>query len=210
MEVSFNLLCFITGLALGVIPAFIMHLRLKNRNEITSLSVNQHVKEKEDLTAQHKKELQSIATLNVQVEATYNQKIESLESEIEKSKISSSEIIEKLNLEISSLKAVHKEELKEAREELSIITYPYQEQSGSDGLISDDRSAEVGYKFQLFVRGIPCFEAHKIPVEKLYKKEVSIEKIKNVTNEVVNLLEAIAKRHPAIAVADKFAKVQKS
>lgn len=165
---------------------------------------------KEDLTTQHKKDIESIAMLNKQVESSYNQKIVSLEAEINKQSISSAQDKDKLNIELSLLKESHKEEIKQAKEELSIVTYPYEEQRGEDGLFSDDRSAEIGYKFQLFVRGIPCFEAYKIPVEKLYKKEVSLEKIKNVTNEVVNLLESFAKKHPAIAVADKFAKIKKS
>ncbi|WP_334107676.1 hypothetical protein [Methylobacillus sp.] len=84
------------------------------------------------------------------------------------------------------------------RQPFSVVTYPYKEEVGSDGVFSDDRKMEIGYKFQLFVNGIPCFDAHKIPVETLQKKEVRLDKIEAATKSVANIIEHIASMHPAI------------
>ncbi|GLI39835.1 hypothetical protein KI811_01215 [Geobacter hydrogenophilus] len=93
-----------------------------------------------------------------------------------------------------------KSKTKETRNDsLSVITYPYKEVHGENGWFSDDRSAVVGYKFQLLVNGIPCFEPHKIPVETFSKKEVNTERIEQASNQVVNMIEKIASMHPAIA-----------
>jgi hypothetical protein len=100
---------------------------------------------------------------------------------------------------IHDSESAFREELELARRNgLSVTTYPYEEQMGDDGLITDDRRAEIGYKFQLFINGVPCFEAHKVPIQILHKKEVRVEKIQQVMETTVNLLENMAKMHPAI------------
>ena len=199
MDISINIPNLVAGVIFGFIPTFsIMYFKLKS-----SIGDNE-----KNITIQQK-DIESIGAINKQIESNYQEKIESLEKELAKQSSQHSEEVESLKGQISSLKEEHKTEIKLAKEELSILTYPYEEQRGENGLISDDRSAEIGYKFQLFIRGIPCFEAHQVPIQKLYKKEVSLEKIKSVTTEVVNLLETLSKNHPAISVADKFAKLAK-
>lgn len=64
------------------------------------------------------------------------------------------------------------------KEAFSVIIYPYKEESGADGLFSDDRRAEVGYKFQLFVNGIPCFEAHKFQCRYLTNPKLALAKLR--------------------------------
>lgn len=93
------------------------------------------------------------------------------------------------------------------KEAFSVITYPYKEESGTDGVFSDDRHAEVGYKFQLFVNGIPCFEAHKIPVEVLNKKEVSLSKIEAASQTALGIINQMAQMHPAIRAYSSAADV---
>ncbi|MCK9336934.1 MAG: hypothetical protein M0P43_03775 [Arcobacteraceae bacterium] len=82
--------------------------------------------------------------------------------------------------------------------ELTVATYPYEESYGSNSLISDERKAEIGYKYQLFVSGVPCFEPHKVKVKTLEKKEVSPEKIEKALGQVIGIIEAIAAKNPAI------------
>lgn len=100
-----------------------------------------------------------------------------------------------LNSEISRIRSTIEEK---TTGELTVVTYPYEDQSGSDGFISDERRAEIGYKYQLFISGVPCFEPHKIPVKTLVKKEVNSEKIEKAINQTIILIEAIAAKNPAI------------
>ena len=109
--------------------------------------------------------------------------------------------IDALTKELGGAEAALREvrtELDKSREELTVIAFPYEEEVGDDGWIVDDRRAEIGYKYQLFLKGVPCFEAHKIPFKTLHKKEVNPAKIKFVREEVLNLIEGVAKLHPAI------------
>ena len=119
---------------------------------------------------------------------------------VEKEKVETQQsIIRDLNTRIDKSNQEFEKELELARRNgLSVTTYPYEENHGDNGVFVDDRRAEIGYKFQLFVNGIPCFEAHKVPVQVLHKKEVNMEKIKQVTETTVNLIEKMAKVHPAI------------
>lgn len=80
---------------------------------------------------------------------------------------------------------------------VSVVTYPYKEVHGEDGYFSDDRRAEIGYKFQLFVAGIPCFEPHKTTVEVLSKKEVNGQRISQAIEHVFSLIQTFALKHPA-------------
>lgn len=112
-----------------------------------------------------------------------------------------------LESQLAETTARHQDEVARLRDELSIVAYPYEEEIGNDGWVLDDRKAEVGYQFQLFLRGIPCFEPHRIVVKKFEKKEVSREKIKQAAGDVLQLLDTWATKHPAIAVADKFRKL---
>lgn len=124
----------------------------------------------------------------------FQNKIKDLESKYENSM---AELLDK-----------HKDEIKSVREELTIVTFPYQEESGDSGWINDDRVAEVGYKFQLFIRGIPCFNAHKVVIKRLESKEVNREKIREVAGEVKQLLETVAGMNPAFKVANSIKEIQ--
>jgi len=93
------------------------------------------------------------------------------------------------------------------KEAFSVITYPYKEDSGTDGLFSDDRRMEVGYKFQLFINGIPCFDAHKIPVETFEKKQVSPSKIEAASQTAIGIIQQMAQLHPAIRAYSSAAEV---
>ena len=94
--------------------------------------------------------------------------------------------------------------------DLTVVAFPYKEEHGDDGWVSDDRVAKIGYQYQLFVKGIPCFEPHKVTLETLTKKEVSSEKIEQAIGQALRVIEAIASKHPAIQVVKEAAKVSKA
>lgn len=106
--------------------------------------------------------------------------------------------------EVASLKEENARAVDEARKELSIVTFPYESERGDKGWVVDDRLAEVGYQYQMFIRGVPCFEPHKVVVHRLQKKEVNQEKVASLSQQVLGLLENVASKHPAMTVAKKF------
>lgn len=77
--------------------------------------------------------------------------------------------------------------------------FPYKEEHGENGLFSDERRAEIGYKYQIFVAGAPCFDAHKIPIDVLSKKKVTPEKIEHAMQTAFDLVGSFAAKHPAFA-----------
>ena len=95
---------------------------------------------------------------------------------------------------INDLISVH-ERSKES--DLTVIAYPWQEDEGDDGWIIDDRVIRIGYQFQLFIKGIPCFDSHKVVLEKLEKKQVNREKIEQALSRVMGILEAAASKNSA-------------
>ena len=97
--------------------------------------------------------------------------------------------------------AYHQKEIENAKNnEMTVVTYPYIEECGEGGWVFDSRTAEVGYKYQLFIKGVPCFEPHKIILQKLTKKEVVQSKIDALFKQAINAIESIASMHPAFAV----------
>jgi hypothetical protein len=97
----------------------------------------------------------------------------------------------------------HKHELEDAKfHGLSVLCFPYQEESGSKGFWVDSRSAEIGYKYQLFINGVPIAgEPHKVVVKKLYKSEFSLTNIQAIKKEVLSIIDMLASKNPAIALA---------
>lgn len=85
------------------------------------------------------------------------------------------------------------------KSELSVVMFPYTEEHGENGFFSDERRAEIGYKYQIFVAGVPCFDAHKIPIDVFSKKEVTPEKIEYAMQTAFNLVGSFAAKHPAFA-----------
>ena len=85
------------------------------------------------------------------------------------------------------------------KSELSVVMFPYKEEHGEDGFFSDERRAEIGYKYQIFVAGVPCFDAHKVPIDVFSKKQVNPEKIQGALEIAFTLVESFAAKHPAFA-----------
>lgn len=133
------------------------------------------------------------------------QQIESLHKE------ATEEIKKSYEEKMENLRVINEEKLESLRkEELTVRAYAYEEHYGDDGFIVDDRRAEIGYKLQLFVKGIPCLDAYKIPLQILLKKEVNMEKIKEIREQAINTIQDIAKMHPAFKVINPESKTIKS
>ena len=80
---------------------------------------------------------------------------------------------------------------------ITVLMHPYKQEHGENGYFSDERRAEIGYQYQLFVAGVPCFEPHRVAVEVLSKKEVNVERIEKATQTAFSLIETFASKHPA-------------
>lgn len=105
---------------------------------------------------------------------------------------------------------IYRENLKQAKEnELSVVAFTYKDETGDGGLVIDSRTAVVGYQYQLFIKGIPCFEPHKVPLQTLTKKDISPEKVERALSQALGVVEAIAAKHPAIQIAKSAHKIIK-
>lgn len=108
-----------------------------------------------------------------------------------------------LQQQLVSTVATHAVALDEARREMSIVAYPYERVEGDDGWVVDDRLAEIGYQYQLFIKGVPCFSPHEVITKRVHKKEVNQEKLTSLRDDVEKLLTAVAERHPAFSFSKK-------
>lgn len=55
---------------------------------------------------------------------------------------------------------------------LSVVVHPFVNTEAQKGIFSRETKVEVGYKYQLFVQGLPCFEPHTMVLESTVQKEV--------------------------------------
>lgn len=83
--------------------------------------------------------------------------------------------------------------------------YPYKEAIIKDDFFSKRTSYEIGYKYQLFVNDIPCFQPHIQPVETIEEKELSLEKI----NFVVSQIQAVMPQNAGIKLVGSLAEFSK-
>jgi hypothetical protein len=117
------------------------------------------------------------------------------------------ERIENLQQQLATTAAAHAVAIDEARRELSIVAYPFENVEGDDGWVVDDRLAEIGYRYQLFIKGIPCFTPHTVITQRVQKKEVNPEKLAGFRKDVESLLNTVASQHPAFSFGSKLKKL---
>lgn len=92
--------------------------------------------------------------------------------------------------------AEFKLKLEEARDhQLSVTVHPFVRTTKNDGWFAKESQAEVGYKYQLMLRGIPCFAAHDVVVESSSHKEIN--------KETLALLQEKAEQLASVAFAAK-------
>jgi hypothetical protein len=55
---------------------------------------------------------------------------------------------------------------------LSVVVHPFVNTEADKGIFIRSTKVEVGYKYQLFIQGFPCFEPHTVVLESTVHKEV--------------------------------------
>lgn len=55
---------------------------------------------------------------------------------------------------------------------LSVVVHPFVNTEADNGIFMRSTKVEVGYKYQLFIQGFPCFEPHTVVLESTVHKEV--------------------------------------
>lgn len=100
---------------------------------------------------------------------------------------------------LSLIKENHEKELGRIKESgLTLITYPYKEDHGKDGVIFDERRVEIGFKYQLFVNGTPCFQPHVVATDTLTKKEINADRVDRALQRATEMVLQLSELHPAI------------
>ncbi|MGO3183231.1 MAG: hypothetical protein ACTIJ9_10395 [Aequorivita sp.] len=88
------------------------------------------------------------------------------------------------------------------KKEFSVQLTPWKEEVDSSNFFKNRKSVKIGYKYQLFSNGLPCFDPHRIVVEELtvdslneqninkaFKNlELVMNNIPNTGNLAVNIL----------------------
>lgn len=74
----------------------------------------------------------------------------------------------------------------------SVTVHPFVNINRQRGLFAKETLIEVGYKYQLLIQGLPCFEPHTIVVETTKEKEVNDETIELLKTKAVQLAELAA------------------
>jgi hypothetical protein len=78
----------------------------------------------------------------------------------------------------------------QARSELSVTVYPFVNTRIEKSFLSRETLVEVGYKYQLLVRGLPCFDPHTVVVESKREKEVNEEMVEILKSKALQFAEA--------------------
>lgn len=73
--------------------------------------------------------------------------------------------------------AEQKAELIQDQQELTVRVEPYVIVEKESGWLKKTTNVETGYQYQLFIRGLPCFEPHKICTDSRQEAEINEEGI---------------------------------
>lgn len=80
--------------------------------------------------------------------------------------------------------------LNEEHRALSVRVEPYVRLAGKSGFIKKSTETELGYQYQLFVRGLPCFEPHVIIVERRQESVIDQAALERLKNHAYGLAQA--------------------
>lgn len=78
------------------------------------------------------------------------------------------------------------------RKEFSVQLMPWKEEIDSSSFFKNKKSVKIGYKYQLFSNGLPCFDPHTIVVEELTVDRLNEENI----NKAFSNLELVMNNIP--------------
>jgi hypothetical protein len=75
---------------------------------------------------------------------------------------------------------------------LAVTVHPFVNTARQRGLFSSENVIEIGYKYQLLIQGLPCFEPHTVIVETTRQKQVNDEMIELFKSKAVELAQLAA------------------
>lgn len=81
-------------------------------------------------------------------------------------------------------------ELISEHQELTVRVEPYVNIAKESGWLKKATTVETGYQYQLFIRGLPCFEPHKIITDTRQESEINeagIERLKAYASDLARL-----------------------
>jgi hypothetical protein len=148
--------------------------------------------------AQHKREMR-------QIKEEYGEKI-AAEQKLAMVRIEQVRSEERGTLEaaLRTCRAEHAQSLREtidryeqklkdrADSDLSVTVHPFVNTQSKKSLFTNETQVDIGYKYQLFVRGLPCFEPHTVVVDSTTEKEVDEGRILMFKNKALELAQAVA------------------
>lgn len=113
------------------------------------------------------RKLSNVERLNIQQRAEHN---DSLERAVERAKLDERERARSSLQQAEQRFAQTLEDQKNSA--LSVVVHPFVNTEGQKGIFTRETKVEIGYKYQLFVQGLPCFEPHTMVLESTVHKEV--------------------------------------
>ena len=73
---------------------------------------------------------------------------------------------------------------------LSVVVHPFVNTEAQKGVFTKETKIEIGYKYQLFVQGLPCFEPHTMVLESTVQKEVDQQTLDFLKSKAEQAAEA--------------------
>lgn len=83
-----------------------------------------------------------------------------------------------------------KARIEEQKPSFSIEVRPFVSKVFDEGLFRKTASVKVGYQYQMFVHGVPCFDPHLVIEEEYKMKKTDEEKIERLTKKALKFAEA--------------------
>jgi len=80
--------------------------------------------------------------------------------------------------------------IEEQKQSFSIEVRPFVSKVLDEGLFRTTASVKVGYQYQMFVHGVPCFDPHLVIEEEYETKKTDEEKIERLTKKALKFAEA--------------------
>jgi hypothetical protein len=88
---------------------------------------------------------------------------------------------------------------------LSVTMHPFVNTARTRGVFTRETLIEIGYKYQLLIQGLPCFEPHTVVVETTKEREVNDETIELLRTKALGFAEIAAQAKsgglPGVAVS---------
>ena len=70
------------------------------------------------------------------------------------------------------------------------MVHPFVNTEAQKGVFTKETKIEIGYKYQLFVQGLPCFEPHTMVLESTVQKEVDQQTLDFLKSKAEQAAEA--------------------